>query len=74
MPTSGVENNEVQTLTKKERQQMVDLFDALLGVMSECGSDFFDSYHKRKGKGMFTELETFLCKYAPQEVKELLGE
>ncbi|MGN0842211.1 MAG: hypothetical protein ACI4QF_02975 [Kiritimatiellia bacterium] len=44
-------------LTETERQQLADAFDALMGVASEYGPEFFDSYHKRKGDGLFGELE-----------------
>ena len=58
-------------LTETERRNLADLFDALIGVASENGTDFFDSYHKRGGATMLTELETFLQKHAPTELAAL---
>ena len=58
-------------LTETERRNLADLFDALIGVASENGTDFFDSYHKRSGATMLTELETFLQKHAPTELAAL---
>lgn len=58
-------------LTETERRNLADLFDALIGVASENGTDFFDSYHKRSGATMLTELETFLQKHAPAELAAL---
>ena len=58
-------------LTKKERQQLAEAFDALIGVASESGEDFFDGYHKRSGKKMLDELETIFKKLAPIEMEAL---
>ena len=60
------------TLTATERQQLADAFDAILGVASEHGAEFFDSYHKRGGDGLFGELEKILVKLAPDEMKKVL--
>ena len=59
-------------LTKKERQQLADAFDALLGVASEYEPEFFDPYHKRGGDGLFGELEKIFVKLAPDEMKKVL--
>ena len=60
------------TLTATERQQLADAFDALLGVASEYGPEFFNSYHRRGGDGIFGELETIFVKLAPDEMKKVL--
>ena len=60
------------TLTATERQQLADAFDAILGVASERGPEFFDSYHKRGGDGLFGELEKIFVKLAPDEMKKVL--
>ena len=60
-------------LTETERQQLADAFDAILGVASEYGPEFFDSYHKRGGDGLFGELEKIFIKLAPEEMKKVLA-
>ena len=64
---------EMNQLTATERQQLADAFDAIMGVASEYGPEFFDSYHKRKGDGLFGELEKIFIKLAPEEMKKVLG-
>lgn len=59
------------TLSKKERLQLAEAFDALIGVASETGESFFDGYHKRSGKKMLDELETIFKKLAPIEMEAL---
>ena len=59
-------------LAPKERQQLADAFDAILGIASEHGPEFFDSYHKRGGDGLFGELEKIFVKLAPDEMKKVL--
>lgn len=60
-------------LTATERRNLADLLDALIGIASESGTDFFDSYHKRGGSAMLTELETILQKHAPAELSAIAG-
>ncbi len=60
-------------LTAVERQQLADAFDAIMGVASEHGPEFFDSYHKRGGDGLFGELEKIFIKIAPEEMKKVLA-
>ena len=60
-------------LTATERRNLADLLDALTGIASESGTDFFDSYHKRGGSAMLSELETFLQKHAPAELSAIAG-
>ena len=60
-------------LTATERRNLADLLDALIGSASESGTDFFDSYHKRGGSAMLTELETILQKHAPAELSAIAG-
>lgn len=60
-------NGKTETLTAGERQNLADLYDALLGVVCENGEDFFDGYHRRRGKGLMNELEAICCKLAPAE-------
>ena len=60
-------------LTKTERQQLADAFDAIMGVASEYGPEFFDSYHKRGCDGLFGELEKIFIKLAPEEMKKVLA-
>ena len=62
-----------ESLTDKERSQLADAFDAILGVASEYGPEFFNSYHKRGGDGLFGELEKIFIKLAPEEMKKVLG-
>ena len=59
-------------LSAAEKSQLADAFDAILGVASEHGPEFFDSYHKRGGDGLFGELEKILVKLAPDEMKKVL--
>ena len=59
-------------LTATERRNLADLLDALIGIASESGTDFFDSYHKRGGDGLFGELEKIFVKLAPDEMKKVL--
>ena len=61
------------TLTPTERQHLADLYDALLGVRSEDGTDFFDGYHKRGGNAMMNELAAICQKYAPTEFTAVVG-
>ena len=65
-------NTKNETLTAEERSQLADAFDALLGVASEYEPDFFDQFHKRKGDGLFGELEKIFIKLAPDEMKKVL--
>ena len=37
------------------------------------GPEFFNSYHKRGGDGLFGELEKIFIKLAPEEMKKVLG-
>ena len=60
-------------LTPKERKQLAELYDALVGVASERGTDFFRSYHKRGGAAMLSELETILQRVAPAELAAVAG-
>ena len=60
-------------LTAAEKRNLADLLDALIGIASENGTDFFDSYHKRGGATMLTELETILQKHAPAELSAIAG-
>ena len=62
-----------ESLTEKERSQLADAFDAILGVASEYGPEFFNSYHKRGGDGLFGELEKIFIKLAPEEMKAVLS-
>lgn len=59
------------TLTAKERKHLADLYLALVGVASECGEEFFDSYHRRGGKCLFNELEAILARLASEELAAL---
>ena len=59
-------------LSAAEKTQLADAFDALLGVASEYGPEFFNSYHKRGGDGIFGELEKIFIKLAPDEMKNVL--
>ena len=61
-----------ETLTAAERSQLADAFDAILGVASEHGPEFFNSYHKRGGDGLFGELEKIFIKLAPEEMKSVI--
>ena len=61
-----------ETLTELERTQLADAFDAILGVASEHGPEFFNSYHKRGGDGLFGELEKIFIKLAPEEMKGVI--
>lgn len=61
-----------ETLTAAERTQLADAFDAILGVASEYGPEFFNSYHKRGGDGLFGELEKIFIKLAPEEMKRVI--
>ena len=60
-------------LTAAEKRNLADLLDALIGIASENGTDFFDSYHERGGSAMLTELETILQKHAPAELSAIAG-
>ena len=62
-----------ESLTEKERSQLADAFDAILGVASEYGPEFFNSYHKRGGDGLFGELEKIFIMLAPEEMKAVLS-
>lgn len=61
-----------EALTAKERSQLADAFDAILGVASEYGPEFYNSYHKRGGDGLFGELEKIFIKLAPEEMKAVI--
>jgi len=63
----------MKELTARERQQLADAYDALLGLASEHGTEGLDAYHKRGGDALFTELETIFMKLAPAEMKKVLG-
>lgn len=62
----------IDALSSAEKVQLADAFDALLGVASEYGPEFFNSYHKRGGDGIFGELEKIFIKLAPDEMKTVL--
>ena len=68
MPT-----NEDKTLTRSERKKLADLYDALVGVVSEYGTDLFRYFHKRGGSAMLTELEKILKRVAPAEFAAVAG-
>ncbi len=61
------------TLTPTERQHLADLYDALLGVCSEDGSDFFDGCYTWGGIAMIIELAAICQKYAPTEFTAVVG-
>ena len=65
------QDNQGLALAKKERRQLADLYDALVGIVSEWGSDCFDQFHKRGGTAMLNELETILQRVAPSELASL---
>lgn len=67
-------NAKDKTLTATERRQLTDLYDALCGVVYECGYDFFDSLHKRGGEKMMNELEAILRRVAPAEFAAITAE
>ena len=60
-------------LTVAEKRNLADLLDALIGIATENGTDFFDSYHQRGGSATLTELETILQKDAPAELSAIAG-
>ena len=60
-------------LSATERRRLADLLDALIGVASERGTEFFRSYHKRGGSAMLSELEAILRKHAPAELAAVVG-
>ncbi|MCR5414322.1 MAG: hypothetical protein K6F50_06305 [Kiritimatiellae bacterium] len=55
-------------LSAAERKRLADIYLALLGVLSECGEGFFDSFHTRGGKALMNELEDILTNHAPEEL------
>ena len=61
------------TLTANERQYLADLYDAIIGAVCENGEDFFDGYHKRRGKGLMNELEAICRKHAPTEFAKVVA-
>lgn len=69
----GKSRRPLSPFTAKEREQLVDLYDALTGVISEFGEDFFNAYHPRRTKGLFNELEGMVAKYAGEEFKARYG-
>lgn len=66
-------NGKTETLTARERQNLADLYDALLGAVCENGKDFFDGYHRRRGKGLMNELEAICRKLAPAEFGKVVA-
>jgi hypothetical protein len=66
-------NGKNEMLTARERQHLADLYDALLGVVCENGEDFFDGYHRRRGKGLMNELEAICRKLAPAEFGKVVA-
>ena len=58
-------------LTAKERQNLADAYDALVGVVCEQGEDLFDGFHKRGGSAMLNELEELVKRLAPDEFAKL---
>ncbi len=60
-------------LSAAERKRLADIYLALLGVVSECGERFFDSYHRRGGTALMNELEEILERHAPDELKAAAG-
>jgi len=66
-------NADAPALTARERQQLADLYDAILGAVCENGEDFFDGYHKRRGKGLMNELEAICRKLAPVEFAKVVA-
>lgn len=69
---SKADAQKIDALSSAEKAQLADAFDALLGVASEYGPEFFNSYHKRGGDGIFGELEKIFIKLAPDEMKNVL--
>ncbi len=63
-----------KALTATERRKLVDLYDALCGVVCECGYDYFDGFHKRGGAKMMNELEAILQRLAPAEFAAIAAE
>ena len=66
-------NSAGSALSATERRRLADLLDALIGVASERGTEFFRSYHKRGGSAMLSELEAILRKHAPAELAAVVG-
>ncbi len=56
------------SFTAEDRRALADLYGALLGVVSEYGEGFFNSYHKRGTRGLLNELESILVRVAPDEL------
>ena len=52
-------------LSAAEKSQLADAFDAILGVASEHGPEFFDSYHKRGATGSSESLRKSLSSSLP---------
>ena len=70
-PAERKQKKNDNALTPAERKQLVELYDALCGVVSENGEDFFDCYHRRSGAAMFAELGAILQRVAPAEYAAL---
>jgi len=70
-PAERKQKKNDNALTPAERKQLVELYDALCGVASENGEDFFDCYHRRSGAAMFAELGAILQRVAPAEYAAL---
>ena len=57
-------------LSVSDKNVLVEVFNALGGVVSEMGTEFFDQYHSRGGFTMMSEFEKLLKKVSPESFAE----
>lgn len=47
-------------MTKENRKLLLNIYDALTGISSEMGHEFFDAYYKNGGQKLFEDFEKVL--------------
>ena len=60
-------------MTRKDKNMLVDVYNALCGVVSEMGPEFFDQYHVRGGETMMNEFEDLVRKVSPESFRDADG-
>ena len=58
-------------LTVSQKNVLVELFNALCGVVSERGTEFFNRYHPAGGEKMMLDFEKLLEQVTPESFKEV---
>ena len=60
-------------MTRKQKNTLVEIFNALVGVVSEMGAEFFDQFYADgNGEKMMNDFEDLLMKVTPESFQNTL--